>query len=426
MKVLQNKISREDFNFLVTASFAAFITYLSMYAFRKPFTAATFDQLSLWGVNYKILLIISQLVGYTLSKYIGIKIIAELKQENRTKTLIYLMLFAWISLFLFAIIPYPFNFPFMFLNGLPLGMIWGVVFSYLEGRRFTELLGAVMASSFIVASGLVKGVGRFLIDQWAVSELWMPFFTGLIFLPALIFGAKLLHRLPPPGKEDIILRTERVPMNYTDRKLFFQRFMPGIIFSVLIYVGLTIFRDLRDNFAIEFWTGYGYSNTPALLIFSEIPIAIVVLIIIALMIFIKDNKYAFFINLTVNLFSGIFLLVITVLLMLNKFDPVYWMILAGFAMYLPYIIFHTVYFERWIAYFKIKSNIGFLMYISDAAGYLGSTLILLFKNFNPYQISWIDFFKISGLITSLLIIILSLLTFFYFKKQHLKFYNNVL
>ena len=420
MKVLQSKISREDFNFLLTASFAAFITYLSMYAFRKPFTAATFDQLSLWGIDYKILLILSQLFGYTLSKYIGIKIIAELKPENRTKTLVYLILLAWISLFLFAIVPYPFNFPFMFFNGLPLGMIWGVVFSYLEGRRFTELLGAVMASSFIVASGLVKGVGRYLIDQWAVPELWMPFFTGLIFLPALIFGAKLLHRLPPPNNEDIRLRTERVPMNYSDRKLFFQRFMPGIIFSVLIYVGLTIFRDLRDNFAIEFWTGYGYSNTPALLIFSEIPIAIVVLIIIALMIFIKDNKYAFFMNLIVNLFSGIFLLVITVLLMLNKFDPVYWMILAGFAMYLPYIIFHTVYFERWIAYFKIKSNIGFLMYISDAAGYLGSTLILLFKNFNPYQISWIDFFKVSGLITSLLIIILSLLTFFYFKKQHLK------
>lgn len=420
MKVLQSKISREDFNFLLTASFAAFITYLSMYAFRKPFTAATFDQLSLWGIDYKILLILSQLFGYTLSKYIGIKIIAELKPENRTKTLVYLILLAWISLFLFAIVPYPFNFPFMFFNGLPLGMIWGVVFSYLEGRRFTELLGAVMASSFIVASGLVKGVGRYLIDQWAVPELWMPFFTGLIFLPALIFGAKLLHRLPSPNNEDIRLRTERVPMNYSDRKLFFQRFMPGIIFSVLIYVGLTIFRDLRDNFAIEFWTGYGYSNTPALLIFSEIPIAIVVLIIIALMIFIKDNKYAFFMNLTVNLFSGIFLLVITVLLMLNRFDPVYWMILAGFAMYLPYIIFHTVYFERWIAYFKIKSNIGFLMYISDAAGYLGSTLILLFKNFNPYQISWIDFFKVSGLITSLLIIILSLLTFFYFKKQHLK------
>ena len=421
MKAFQNRVSKEDLNFLLTASFAAFITYLSMYAFRKPFTAAIFDQQSLWGIDYKIVLIISQLLGYTLSKYIGIKIIAELKPEKRTRTLIHLILFAWISLFFFAITPYPFNFPFMFLNGLPLGMIWGIVFSYLEGRKFTELLGAAMASSFIVASGVVKGVGRYTIDQWSVPDIWMPFLTGLIFLPALIFGARLLHKLPPPSKEDILLRTERVPMNALDRKLFFQRFIPGIVFSVLIYVGLTIFRDLRDNFAIEFWTGYGYSNTPALLIFSEIPIAILVLIIIALMIFIRDNKFAFFMNLTVNLLCGIFLLVITVLLMRNQFDPVYWMILSGFAMYLPYIIFHTVYFERWIAYFKIKSNIGFLMYISDAAGYLGSTFILLFKNFNSYQISWIDFFKISALATSLLIIILSLLTFFYFKKQHLKY-----
>ena len=104
MKALQSRIGKEDLNFLLTASFAAFITYLSMYAFRKPFTAATFDQLSLWGIDYKILLIISQLVGYTISKYIGIKLIAELKPEKRTKTLIYLILFAWISLFFFAVV----------------------------------------------------------------------------------------------------------------------------------------------------------------------------------------------------------------------------------------------------------------------------------------------------------------------------------
>lgn len=424
MILSDRKISKSDLRFILTASFAAFTTYLSMYAFRKPFIAATFDNLQAFGIDYKILLIISQLAGYTLSKYIGIKFIAELKPENRTKTLAYLMAFAWFSLFLFAITPYPYNFPLMFFNGFPLGMIWGVVFSYLEGRKFTEVLGAVMASSFIVSSGLVKGVGRYLIDQFGVLEMWMPFVTGMIFLPVLYLGIKLLHNLPPPSKEDIELRTERVPMNQAERRKFFKYFAPGIIFSVLIYVGLTVFRDLRDNFAVEFWNGYGFSNTPALLVFSEIPIAILVLIVIGLMIFIKDNKTAFFVNIFVNLFSGIFLLVITLLLFFDRFDPLSWMILAGFAMYLPYIIFHTVYFERWIAYFKIKSNIGFLMYLSDAAGYLGSTCILLFKNFNSYQISWVDFFKISGLITAVLIIVLSLLTYFYFDKKHLEIQNK--
>ena len=45
-----------NIQFILHASLAAFITYLSMYAFRKPFTAATYDGLKLWSIDYKILL----------------------------------------------------------------------------------------------------------------------------------------------------------------------------------------------------------------------------------------------------------------------------------------------------------------------------------------------------------------------------------
>ena len=72
-------IKKIDVRFVMNAAAAAFITYLSMYAFRKPFTAATYDGLSLWGVDYKILLIITQLIGYTISKYIGIKYVWRCK-----------------------------------------------------------------------------------------------------------------------------------------------------------------------------------------------------------------------------------------------------------------------------------------------------------------------------------------------------------
>ena len=44
----------------------------------------------------------------------------------------------------------------MFFNGLPLGMIGGLVVRYLEGRRASELLLAALSCSFIVASGAVK------------------------------------------------------------------------------------------------------------------------------------------------------------------------------------------------------------------------------------------------------------------------------
>ena len=405
-----------DLRFLMNAAAAAFITYLSMYAFRKPFTAATYDGLSLCGVDYKILLIITQLIGYTISKYIGIKFVSELHAGNRTRMLIMLMGFAWVSLFLFAITPFPYNLPFMFLNGLPLGMIWGVVFGFLEGRKSTELLGAVMASSFIVSSGLVKGVGKLLLDRFHVPELWMPFVAGLVFLPLLVLGIWMLNKIPAPDEEDKSLRTERVPMKSAERMVFVKRFAPGIFFSILIYVGLTIFRDMRDNFAVEFWNALGYSTMPELLVFSEIPIAVAVLIIISCMILIRNNRIAFYSNHMITFFCGLLLVVSTFLFISKLMDPVLWMIVAGFSMYLPYIAIHTMYFERWIAHFRYKSNIGFMMSMADAAGYLGSTIILLVKNFATPTVSWVDFFMVSAIVIGLAMAVFAIAAFFFFKR----------
>ena len=66
----------------------------------------------------------------------------------------------------------------MFLNGLPLGMIWGLVFGFMEGRRTSEVLGAVLCASFIVSSGAVKSVGKLLLAHWHVSPFWMPAAVG--------------------------------------------------------------------------------------------------------------------------------------------------------------------------------------------------------------------------------------------------------
>jgi len=394
-----------------------------MYAFRKPFTAATFNGLKLWGFNYKILLIIAQLIGYTLSKSLGIKIIEELRQENRLKTLIILMGIAMISLLLFALVPFPYNLLFMFLNGIPLGMIWGVVFGFIEGRKSTELLGAIMASSFIVSSGLVKSSGRLVLENIVNNEMWMPFITALIYTPVLLFGIYLLSRIKAPGEDDKLLRTARIPMNANERKNFIIRFAPGIVFSILIYVFLTIFRDMRDNFAVEFWISLGYSQTPELLAFSEFPIAIVVMVIIASMILIKNNRIAFHSNNFIAFFCGILLVLTTVLFYFKMINGIVWMMLAGFFMYLPYIGFHTLYFERWIAHFKYKSNAGFLMSMADTAGYLGSTIILLIKNFATPDVSWIEFFEVSAVIVGFSIILLSFLNYRYFlileKKSNL-------
>jgi hypothetical protein len=388
-----------------------------MYAFRKPFTAGTYKGLVLLGVDYKVALIILQLLGYVISKFIGIKFIAELAPAKRVITLIVLMGIALLSLLGFGLTPYPYNAVFMLINGLPLGLIWGVVFSFLEGRKFTEILGAFMASSFMIASGVVKSVGLFLIQQFNISETWMPFFAALAFVPILIVGIWMLSRIPEPNQEDISLRTERVPMDAANRKRFFKLFWPGIFLVVAIYVGLTIFRDLRDNFAVELWTELGYLKTPWMLVFAEIPTAIIVLVVIGSMIVLKNNRKAFYLSLLLCVVAGAGFLISTYLFSSEGINPIFWMILMGFLMYLPYLIFHTILFERWIAFFKYKGNLGYLMYMSDSIGYFGSMLVLLYKNYGIKGFNWLPFFTNTAWIIGVLITLLGLWALLYFRKK---------
>lgn len=392
----------------------AFITYFSMYAFRKPFSAAEFADLSLWGIDYKIILIITQVIGYTISKFLGIKVVSELKPHQRITMIVSLIGVAWGALLLFGLVPQPYNFIFLFFNGLPLGMIWGMVFAFLEGRRQTELLAAGMASSFIVASGFVKSVGRSFVLS-GVSEFWMPFLTGLCFVPTLFLGLWLLSKMAPPNEEDEDHRTERVPMTRADRGAFFKKFSVGIVSLTVIYMLLNAYRDFRDNFAVEIWNGLGFADVPEMLTFAEIPIAVLVLIISGVMILIRNNRSAFYVNFAMFLFGGLSVIVTTYLFNQNIIGPAFWMISVGFGMYLAYMFYHTMLFERWIALFKTKSNIGYLMYICDAFGYLASVGVMLYKDFFVADLSWLEFFKSLSMWMGIVTVILTIFTVFVFR-----------
>ncbi|MBK5280240.1 MAG: hypothetical protein JJE09_15380, partial [Bacteroidia bacterium] len=78
-----------------------------------------------------------------------------------------------------------------------------------------------------------------------------------------------------------------------------------------------------------------------------------------------------------------------------------WMILVGMGLYFGYIQFNSIFFDRLIATFKYVSTVGFLIYLADSFGYLGSVGVLLFKEFGNTQLSWLEFFMTSGYIMSI-------------------------
>ena len=400
------------------AAVCSFCLYCSMYAFRKPFTAAGFDGLYFLKIDYKVWLVSAQLVGYMLSKFYGIKFIAGMQLQKRANTIIILIVIAWLMLFFFAITPSPYNIVFLLLNGFPLGMIWGLVFSYLEGRKATEFMGAVLSISFIFSSGLVKTVGKTLIVNYHVNEFWMPFYTGSIFLIPLFLFTWLLNHMPDPTAEDIALRSMRKPMTKAERKNFISIFLPGIITIVATYVLLTILRDFRDNFSNELYTELGYGNNPDIFTLTETPVSLIVLSSMALLIFIKDNVKAFLLNHVIIIAGYAIALIATILFIDKIIDPVWWMIAIGSGLYMSYVPFNALYFERMIATYKVQSNVGFLMYISDSFGYLGSVLILFLKEFSGVQLSWTDFFIRAVLIVTITGITGTAIAAIYFKRKH--------
>ena len=402
-------------------SLAAFLTYACMYGLRKPFTVAEYNGIALWGMDFKTLLIISQVVGYALSKFIGIKVISEMKRRSRAISIILLTGIAECSLILFSIVPPPFSLIFLFFNGLPLGMIWGLVFAYLEGRRTTEILGTVLSISFIVSSGFVKSIGILLIEYFHLSDFQMPWITGMIFYIPLIILVWLLDNTPDPSMEDELNRTKRIPMDKNQRKKILSEFAAGLIMMIIAYMLLTIYRDLRDNFSADIWKSIGYGGNSMILTWSELPIAIIVFAVMSSVMLIKNNKKAFNINFLIVL-SGFMMIGLSTLgLKAGLINPVTWMVLLGLGTYLGYLPFNCLLFDRLIAAFGSTANAGFFIYLADSFGYLGTVSTLIFRNFNKKAFSWSNFLMTSSYgmaISGSILILLSLLYF------NLKFIKN--
>jgi hypothetical protein len=358
---------------------AAFGAYFCMYGFRKPYTAATYSDNILLGLDFKSLLILSQTLGYVTAKWAGIKIIAEINPEKRVKALLLLICFAELMLLLFGIVPKPWNAICIFLNGLPLGMVFGLVLGYLEGRKHTEALIACLCASFIVSDGVAKSAGQWLLNL-GVAETWMPFVAGLLFAVPLLLFAVMLSVIPKPGNEDINARSERLPMNGTNRKQFFFKYAPGLIAIIITYLLVTLLRSLRADFAPEIWQALGYKKVPALFTQSELIVSFAVVIITGFVILITNHYKALQTSL-LTCCLGFVLLIIAIYGYKNGFNGFAFMVIAGLGVYIPYVAIHTTIFERLIALTRERANVGFLMYVADSAGYTGYIILMLFKYF---------------------------------------------
>jgi hypothetical protein len=181
-------------------------------------------------------------------------------------------------------------------------------------------------------------------------------------------------------------------MNALERRRFFRRYGVGLTLLVAAYVLITVLRSVRADFAPEIWGGLGTSNQPAIFAWSEMAVAAGVLLLIGATIFLRNNRTAFFTALALSLGGAVLVGGALVGLYAGHLSAFAFMVLHGLGLYLPYIAIHTTAFERLIAVTRERANLGYLISLADAFGYLGYVVVMIGKNILGARESFLDFF----------------------------------
>ena len=380
------------------------IAYFLVYALRKAFTASTFDGLYLWGLDYKVVLSICQIAGYLLSKYCGIKIVSELKRAHRLPAIILSAAGAEVSLVLFGMIPYPANFFCLFFNGLSLGCMWGFLFSYIEGRRLTDILAGFLGVSIVISSGAAKSFGLYVLS-FHVSPFWMPAIVGGIALPLLAGIAFLLDKLPEPTLEEKNEKSERMPLHKAQRKHLLKKYVFFLLPLLVVNILYTVLRDIKEDFLVDIIKYTDIRLSSFLFVRIDALVTVLIFVMLGLMIKVRDNRRALVI-LLILMFSGSVVVSLSSLFFDSlRATPVLWLFLQSMGIYTAYLAFQTIFFDRFIACFKIKGNVGFFIYISDFLGYLASCLFLFGKSFSDVHVNWFEYYNLLAVTVGVICIL---------------------
>ena len=380
-----------DWLFVLWAGGTALLSYSLVYAHRKPFTAAEFDGLQVAGMDYKIVVSIIQLIGYVCAKMLGIKYISELKPEGRLKFIVGSAALSEVSLVAFGLLPAPYNIFALFFNGLSLGCMWGVIFSFLEGRRTTDILASIMGVSMALSSGVAKSLGLYALNDLGVSEFWMPALVGAVAFPLLCFMGWMMTKFPAPTAADIAARTKRVTLDGRQRWQLFVKFMPLLIMLFGANLLLTVQRDIKEDFIVciidvsqvSSWAFAHLDSIATLVLLGVFALLSAVgnhlraLCLILIMSAIGMGTIAF-----LGAEAGSLNMPVTA-----------WLFLQTLCIDIAYLSFQTIFFERFIACFKVQGNVGFFIITIDFIGYLGTLCLLLFKEFQAPHIDWTSFYN---------------------------------
>lgn len=274
--------------------------------------------------------------------------------------------------------------------------MWGVIFSFLEGRRVTDLLASLMGLSIAISSGTAKSVGLFVMEHLHISEFWMPAFIGAFAFPLLSLLGWLMTRMPQPTAADRALRSERVTLDGRARADLFKNFMPVLLMLFAANLFITVLQDIKEDFLVKILDVEAAELSSWAFAKVDAVVTLIILLLFGLMSAVRSNIKVLCLLLVLVTCGTATLGFVAFNYDGLQLPPMTWLFLQSLSLYTVYLSFQTLFFERFIACFRIKGNVGFFIVTLDFIGYTGTVVVLVFKEFFNPDINWLDFYNLMS------------------------------
>ncbi len=105
-------------------------------------------------------------------------------------------------------------------------------------------------------------------------------------------------------------------------------------------------------------------------------VTLIILGIFALFIFFRSNIRALLWLMTLVIAGCLTMTYVSYHYDTLDLSPVMWLFIESLSLYIAYLTFQTVFFDRFIACFRIKGNVGFFIAMIDFIGYLGTVTLM--------------------------------------------------
>jgi hypothetical protein len=222
----------------------------------------------------------------------------------------------------------------------------------------------------------------------------MPAFIGAFACPLVIGLGWSLSKLPKQNDEDIALKVERVTIDRSQRIAIFRKY--ALLLTLLLggSLLLTVLRDIKEDFLVRIFDLTGQSDW----IFVKVDaiVTITILLLLGMMVFVRNNRSALLILLSGAIVALLAMTLISANYYRWNLPPLLWLFIISLSLYIPYLAFQTIFFDRFIACFKINGNVGFFIAMVDSLGYAGTVIVLLLKEVIQPQADWLQVFNTMG------------------------------